>query len=103
MKRYKAKIGIDIKKGYAYEYFKDENKAKEWVEEEIAFYEKFTGKKYSSEIEEVELKDNCYYCEKKAINIVVTNDWGNIPLCNKKECLKKFKGENKSQYFIKSV
>ena len=45
----------------------------------------------------------CKYCKKEAVKVMVCNDWGNIPLCDKKECFNKFSKENKSQYFTKRI
>ena len=45
----------------------------------------------------------CKYCKGKAVKVMVCNDWGNIPLCSKKECFEKFNKENVSQYFEEKV
>lgn len=45
----------------------------------------------------------CYYCKKKAVKYAICNDWGNIPLCDNKECWDKFNAENTSQFFIEEI
>jgi hypothetical protein len=45
----------------------------------------------------------CYYCKNNAKQVMVCNDWGNIPLCNDENCIKKFYKENTSQFFIEDI
>lgn len=45
----------------------------------------------------------CFYCDDKATKMMVTNDWGNIPLCDRDKCFKKFNKENKSQFYVGKI
>lgn len=52
------------------------------------------------------METNCYYCKEKATRLAICNDWGNIPICDKVECLNKFKKEVEkigTQYLIREI
>jgi hypothetical protein len=45
----------------------------------------------------------CHYCTDEAVKEMICNDWGNIPLCNKTKCRKKFDKENTSQFYERAI